>query len=166
MIFMKTVKDILREDRISQENYDRLMEVFGNAKCKEISDVDYFSINDASHYAFSFIFQDGQEQIFNKKINPLKEAVFVSFYNMKQTSNVYMYIYQPKATDYVYTFNYSLDFLKNISEFFNVFSIKDGSPCEESFDSLSPKQEYLFISKEPIISENKPSHLMARYSPK
>ena len=163
---MKKVKDMLRKGRISEENYVALMETFGNDKCKSITDVDYFSINDASHYNFSFIFQEGQEQIFNKKVSPLKEAVFVSYYDMKKTDTVYIYIYRPKAHDYVFTLNYSLDSIKNIADFFNAFSIQDGLPCEENFDSLSLKKEYLFISKEPISSENKQSYLMARYCPK
>lgn len=162
---MKKVKDVLRKDRISEENYNAVIEIFGNHNCKQISDVDYFSINDSSHYSFSFIFQDGKEQLFNKKINPLKEAVFVSYYNMKQTNNVYMYIYQPKSSDYVYTLH-SLYAIESISDFFNAFTIQGGLPCEENFDSLSLKEEYLFISKEPISSENKQSYLMARYCPK
>lgn len=162
---MKKVKDMLRTDRISEKNYVAIMEAFGNNKCKEISNVDYFSINDASHYSFSFIFQDGQEQIFNKTINPLKEAVFVSFYNMKESNTVYMYIYQPKTSNAVYTF-YSLGAVESIVKFFNAFSIKNGLPCEENFDSLSSKKEYLFISKRPISLQNKQSYLMARYCPK
>lgn len=162
---MNKVKNAFRKGRISEENYVALMEDFGEQKCKEIADVDYFSISDSAHYSFSFIFQDGQKQTFHKKVNPLKEAVFVS-YTMGKIDTVYIHIYQPKVSAYVSIF-YSLDAIKNTLDFFHAFNIQNGIPLEENAESLSSEREYLFISKEPISSENGQSaHLMARYHPK